>query len=171
MDALEFARVLVEHRQLRHLSLKRLGNLIRHAQTLGLLAELLDELVLAVCLVVAELLLDRPHLLTKDHLLLALVEPLLHLTMDLVPDLNVVKLLLHDEKDGAEPRSEIGRVKNGLSVGVGRVRGQAGDNVELVGQLAMEEISPARGMRKLEDCALDVLRRLAGPVLEVLNIK
>ncbi len=74
-------------------------HLVRHAGGLDLLAKLVD---LRGAVIVAELLLDRLHLLAQDVLALRLVEGLLHVILDL--RLHLQDLVLLREEDREEPQ-------------------------------------------------------------------
>ena len=81
-----------------------------HAGRLDLLGELLDLLGLVVAL--AELLLDRLHLLAQEVLALVLADLGLHLRLDLRPELEHLELLDQDPVQVVHPRADVERLEH-----------------------------------------------------------
>ena len=90
-----------------------------------LLAQLGDLLALVV---VAELLLDRLHLLAQVHLALALAELFLDLRLDLLLRLEQADLPLHVHEHAAQPLLDAERLEQALLLGDGQLD-VAGDEV------------------------------------------
>ena len=83
--------------------------LLRHAGRLDLLAQLVDLALLVVAL--AQLLLDRLHLLAQVVLALVLLQLALDLALDLAADLEHLEVLDQDLVDALEPRADVERLE------------------------------------------------------------
>ena len=98
-------------------------HVVRHAGGFDLLAELVELLGLLVSL--AQLLLDRLHLLAKEVLALVLPDLGLHLGLDLRTELEHLQLLRQDAVELVHPGADVERLEQ-LLLGGGVDGGQAG---------------------------------------------
>src|SRR6266540_7048012 len=86
---------------------------IRHAGLLDLVLELLE---LGALVVLAQLLLDRLHLLAEDVLALGLVERRLDLALDLLLQLEDLVLLRQEHAEVAQPLDDVARLEQVLAL-------------------------------------------------------
>jgi hypothetical protein len=112
------------------LALDLLPRLLRERQLAELLAQLLELLALVV---LAELLLDRLHLLAEEHLALALAELLLHGALDVLLRLEQPDLPLHVHEHAAQPLLDAQRLEQPLLLGHGQVDVAGHEVAELAG--------------------------------------
>ena len=95
------------HAQALELVLGRLAHLVRRVGLLELLAQLVDLGVARVAL--AELLLDRPHLLAQVEVLLVLRQLVLDLRLDLLAELEQLDLAVEDAGQALEALAHVER--------------------------------------------------------------
>ena len=128
-DHLRFHGLAARALETAELALDFLARRLRQIELRQLLAKLLD---LPALIVVAELLLDRLHLLAQIHLALALAELFLHLRLDLLLRFEQADLPLHVHEHATQPLLDAQRLEQPLLLGDGELD-VAGDEV---GELA-----------------------------------
>ena len=104
----------LHRRQLVDLRIKHLLRLLRHVQLRRCLPELGDHVLLLTRSIRPQLLLDHPHLLMQDHLLLPLFHRAPHVLRDSLLDLDRPNILPQQPNDSDESLLEIDRVDDGL---------------------------------------------------------
>ena len=134
------------HLELADLLLAPLACLVGHLLGLELLLELLD-LVLEV-VAIAELLLDRAHLLVQVVLLLGALHLLLDPTPDALLHLEHLDLGLHEAEDLLEALGRIDQLQELLAI------------LQLQIQVGRDGVGEARGRLELTDVAQDLRRHL-----------
>ena len=121
-DHRALARLLAHALEAGQLALGLLAHLVRHAGFLDLGAVLLDDRAV----VVAELLLDRLHLLAQEVLALLLLRARLHVVADLAAHLHLGEALTLELERPAEPLGHVELLQQLDLLVIGQVRRVAG---------------------------------------------
>ena len=132
-------------------------DLVGHAGRFDLVAQLLDLLGLVVAL--AQLLLDRLHLLAQEVLALVLADLGLHLRLDARPEFEDLELLDQDPVERVHPRADVERRQNLLLHRRADRRQARRDEVgELarIGDVGGERLEVVRQQRRQRDDLLEI---------------
>ena len=159
----------------RELAVGRLAHVLGQLERVEPLAQLVRVGLLGIAL--AQLLLDRLHLLAEEELALALLELRLHLRLDLRAELEDLELAVEDLRDLAQPLLGVGELEDPLLLlglepeGGGdevaeaaRVVDVRGRDLELLGQVRREADDPPEETLRVPQQRLELaaLLRLVG---------